>query len=70
MEWEGVDRIHLAHDRYQWRAVVNTLMNLRLPGKQVKPGNLPKVILLFWKWRSIHFLKMVVRGLQKPQQLQ
>jgi hypothetical protein len=37
----GVDRIHLAHDRYQWRAVVNTVMNLRLPDKRVKPGNLP-----------------------------
>ena len=38
---EGVDLIHLAHDRYQWRAVVNTVTNLRLPDKWVKPGNLP-----------------------------
>jgi hypothetical protein len=37
----GVDRIHLAHNRYQWRAVVNEVMNLRLPDKRVKPGNLP-----------------------------
>jgi hypothetical protein len=26
--WEGVDWIHLAPDRDQWRAVVNTVMNL------------------------------------------
>jgi hypothetical protein len=25
--WEGVDRIHLAQDRDQWQALVNTLMN-------------------------------------------
>jgi len=28
---EGVDWIHLAQDRDQWRAVVNTIMNLRVP---------------------------------------
>jgi len=29
--WEGVDWIHLAEDsRDQWRAVVNTVMNLRV----------------------------------------
>jgi hypothetical protein len=25
--WEGVDWIHLAQDRDQWRALVNTVMN-------------------------------------------
>jgi hypothetical protein len=25
--WEGVDWMHLAQDRYQWRALVNTAMN-------------------------------------------
>jgi hypothetical protein len=24
--WEGVDRMHLAQDRDQWRAVVNTVI--------------------------------------------
>jgi hypothetical protein len=29
--WDGVDWIELAHDRGQWRALVNTVMNLRVP---------------------------------------
>jgi hypothetical protein len=29
--WEGVDWMHLAWDRDHWRAVVNTIMNLRVP---------------------------------------
>jgi hypothetical protein len=31
IEWKGVDRIHLTHDRDQWWALVNTIMNLRVP---------------------------------------
>jgi hypothetical protein len=29
--WDGVDWIELAEDRDQWRALVNTVMNLRDP---------------------------------------
>jgi hypothetical protein len=29
--WRGMDWIYLAQDRDQWRALVNTVMNLRLP---------------------------------------
>jgi hypothetical protein len=29
-EWSCIDWIHLAHDRDQWRALVNTVMNLRV----------------------------------------
>jgi hypothetical protein len=29
--WDGVDWIDLARDRYQWRALVNTVMNIRVP---------------------------------------
>jgi hypothetical protein len=29
--WDGMGWIDLAQDRYQWRALVNTIMNLRVP---------------------------------------
>jgi hypothetical protein len=31
IRWNGVDWIHLAHDRDLWQALVNTAMNLRVP---------------------------------------
>jgi hypothetical protein len=30
-EWDGMDWIDLAEDRDQWRALVKTVMNLRVP---------------------------------------
>jgi hypothetical protein len=29
--WDGIDWIDLTQDRDQWRALVNTVMNLRVP---------------------------------------
>jgi hypothetical protein len=29
--WEGVDWIHLSHDRDQWWALLNKVMNLQVP---------------------------------------
>jgi hypothetical protein len=29
--WDGMDWIDLAQDRYRWRALVNTVMNLQFP---------------------------------------
>jgi hypothetical protein len=31
VEWDGVDWIDVAQDRNQWRALVKTVMNLRVP---------------------------------------
>jgi hypothetical protein len=31
IEWDGMDWIAVAQDRDQWRACVNTVMNLRVP---------------------------------------
>jgi hypothetical protein len=32
--WDGVDWMHLVQDRDQWRAIVNTVMNLRVQKKK------------------------------------
>jgi hypothetical protein len=31
IKWDGLDWIDLAQDRDQWRTLVNTVMNLRVP---------------------------------------
>jgi hypothetical protein len=29
--WDGMDWTHLFQDRYQWQALVNTIMKLQVP---------------------------------------
>jgi hypothetical protein len=36
IQWEGVDCMNLDQDRDKWQAVVNTVMNLRVPQKAGK----------------------------------
>jgi hypothetical protein len=31
IRWDGMDWIDLAHNRDQWKALVSTVMNLRVP---------------------------------------
>jgi hypothetical protein len=31
ISWDGMDWIDLAQDRDQWRALINAIMNLRVP---------------------------------------
>jgi hypothetical protein len=31
IRWDGMNRIDLAHDRNQWRALVNTVINFQAP---------------------------------------
>jgi hypothetical protein len=31
IRWDGMDWIDMAQDRDQWRALVNTVLNLRVP---------------------------------------
>jgi hypothetical protein len=31
IEYEGMGCIHLAHDRYQWRGIMYTVVTLRVP---------------------------------------
>jgi hypothetical protein len=33
IEWEGVNWIHLAQDKNQWRAIANAVMQLRVARK-------------------------------------
>jgi hypothetical protein len=31
IEWDGVECINMAQDRDQWKALLNTVLNLRVP---------------------------------------
>jgi len=33
VEWEDVEWMHMAQDRDQWRGLVNTIINRRIPKK-------------------------------------
>jgi hypothetical protein len=50
IRWEGVDWIHVAQDRNQWRAVVNTVMNLKV---SYKAGNLTKLVTISFSRRIL-----------------
>jgi len=60
--WEGVDWMHLTQDRGQWRASVNTLMNLRVPQKR---GNSWLVVWLVASQEGLFSMEliMIVSGL-------
>jgi hypothetical protein len=39
IEWDGVDWIDMAQDGDQWRALVNTVLNLRVPPYSSSKGS-------------------------------
>jgi hypothetical protein len=49
----GVDWIGLAQDRYRWRALVNEVMNIRVPSNA---GKLPSgcTICVLWSGTQLH----------------
>jgi len=50
IRWEVVYWIHLVQDRDQWRALVNTLLNLRFPS---------------WTWLVSQSGSLLVRGIMQ-----
>jgi hypothetical protein len=62
IEWEGVDWMHLAQDRVQWRAVVNTITNLWV---QEKVGEFLDWVIVSFSRRTLPYgvSSVVKRGL-------
>jgi hypothetical protein len=51
VEWEGVERMHLAYDRDQWWVLVNTVMKVLAP---YKAGNsLPSCVTISFSRRTL-----------------
>jgi hypothetical protein len=51
--WDGMDWIDLAQNREQWRVLVNTVMNLRVPynaGKLLSSCTIDS----FWRRAQLH----------------
>jgi hypothetical protein len=61
--WSGIDWIDLSQDREQWRALVNTVMNLRVP------QNVGKFLSScatggFSRWTQLHGVSYIIKSLQ------
>jgi hypothetical protein len=56
IEWDGMDWIDQAQDRHQWRALVNKVMNLRVP---LNAGNFLSGCTIGSFSRTVQFRKYV-----------
>jgi hypothetical protein len=59
--WEDVDWIHLVHDMEQWWALLNTVMEFRIP---LKAGNLTIWVSIIFSKRNL--LRGVLNSLSRP----